>query len=135
MDTTPHDLRLLSIGYFIQGGIVTSFGLLALCYLAFFEVMFTAVQNGSQANPQNQMPPGVLYALGAIGTAVVLVMLASGICLLYSGSALRKRKRKTFVLIMAALNCLSVPYGTVLGVFTFLVLQRPEAKELFAPTP
>jgi hypothetical protein len=33
---------------------------------------------------------------------------------------------------MAALNCLAMPYGTVLGIFTFLVLQRTAAKEMFA---
>jgi hypothetical protein len=33
MDTTAHDLRLLSIWYLIQGGIVITYALLALCYL------------------------------------------------------------------------------------------------------
>jgi len=34
----------------------------------------------------------------------------------------------------AALTCLGIPWGTVLGVCTFLVLERPSVAALF-PTP
>jgi hypothetical protein len=33
---------------------------------------------------------------------------------------------------MACVACLSVPLGTVLGVFTIIVLMRPSVKALFA---
>jgi hypothetical protein len=35
---------------------------------------------------------------------------------------------------MAALSCLAIPYGTVLGIFTFMVLQRPAARAIFGQT-
>jgi hypothetical protein len=135
MDTTAHDLRLLSIGYFIQGGIVITYGLLALCYVGFMGAIFGSIPNSPQGDPRNQIPAGLLYAIGSIVIAVSLVTLVGGSCALYAGLALRKHKKRTFVLVMAALNCLAVPYGTVLGIFTFLVLQRTEAKEIFGQTP
>ena len=135
MDTTAHDLRLLSIGYFIQGGIVIFYGLLALCYVGFMGAIFGSIPNSPQGDPRNQIPAGLLYSIGAIVIAVALVTLVGASCVLYAGLALRKHKKRTFVLVMAALNCLAVPYGTVLGIFTFLVLQRTEAKEIFGQTP
>lgn len=35
--------------------------------------------------------------------------------------------------IVAGLECMFVPFGTVLGVFTLLVVTKDEAKALFVP--
>jgi hypothetical protein len=35
--------------------------------------------------------------------------------------------------LVACVECLSMPFGTVFGVFTILVLNRASVKELFAP--
>ena len=35
-------------------------------------------------------------------------------------------------IVMAALACLSMPFGTVLGVFTIIVLARPSVQALFS---
>ena len=135
MDTTTHDVKLLSIGYFIQGGIVAFYALLALCYVLFMGAIFTAILNSPQANARNQIPAGLLPLIGTIATALVLVMVTGGACLLFAGYALRRYRHRTFVLVMAALSCLAIPYGTVLGIFTFMVLQRPTAKLMFGDLP
>ncbi len=50
----------------------------------------------------------------------------------YAGRCLRARKNYTFLLVMAALNgTFIMPLGTLLGVFTFVVLMRPSVKALF----
>jgi hypothetical protein len=38
-----------------------------------------------------------------------------------------------FIQIISGLNCLFIPYGTILGVFTLVVLSRPQAKVFFSP--
>jgi hypothetical protein len=35
---------------------------------------------------------------------------------------------------MAGINCIFIPIGTVLGVFTIIVLTRDSVKELFGET-
>lgn len=51
----------------------------------------------------------------------------------YARRCIRKRKNYTFILVIAGINCAFVmPLGTVLGVFTFVVLTRPMVKPLFA---
>ena len=37
----------------------------------------------------------------------------------------------TFCLVMGAVACMFMPVGTVLGVFTIVVLMKPSVKELF----
>ena len=37
----------------------------------------------------------------------------------------------TFCFVMAALACAFFPFGTILGIFTIVVLVRPGVKEMF----
>ena len=135
MDTTEHDLRLLSIGYYVQGGIVAFYSLLALCYVGFMGFLFTAIQNAAERDAHNQIPPGLLPLIAGILLAVVTISAASAFCLLYAGYSLRHHQYRTFLLVIAALSCLAIPYGTILGIFTFMVLQRPTARALFGEAP
>jgi hypothetical protein len=137
MDTTAHDLKLLSIGYFIQGGITLCYGLLFFCYVSFAGAMIAAVQRNVNGGGRIPIPAGLLDLILALVIAATLAMVVAGACMLYAGVALRKRRHRMLILVMAALNCLSLPYGTVLGIFTFMVMQRPAAKEIFglAPAP
>ena len=36
-----------------------------------------------------------------------------------------------YCLVMAGIECLFMPFGTVLGVFTIIVLMRESVKEMF----
>ena len=50
------------------------------------------------------------------------------VCNVLSGLYIRKRKNRMFSFIVAGMNCLQVPFGTALGVFTFIVLSRVPVK-------
>jgi len=64
------------------------------------------------------------------------VMITCGLTLAgfmaYAGRCLRQRRRYTLCLVMAAISCMLMPIGTVLGVFTLIVLMRPSVKGAFA---
>ncbi len=62
----------------------------------------------------------------------LVLSLTGTICLLLAGYWLRRYRNRVFIFIVAGLSCLSMPYGTVLGIFTFVVLRRPVAEQLFA---
>ena len=49
-----------------------------------------------------------------------------------AGRYLSQQRHYTFCLVMAAVACMFMPFGTVLGVFTIIVLVRESVKELFA---
>jgi hypothetical protein len=42
--------------------------------------------------------------------------------------SLSTRQRRTFCMVIAALNCMNAPLGTLLGVFTFIVLGRDSVR-------
>ena len=48
------------------------------------------------------------------------------------GIYLRAKKHRTFCLVVAAVNCLHVPLGTILGIFTIVVLARNSVRDAFA---
>ena len=42
-----------------------------------------------------------------------------------------RRRDGNEALIVAGLECMMMPFGTVLGVFTIIVLLRPSVRQLF----
>jgi len=52
-----------------------------------------------------------------------------------AGLKLKRRQSYTFCFVVAAIECALMPMGTILGVFTLLLLYKPEVKELFRPSP
>jgi hypothetical protein len=58
-------------------------------------------------------------------------LLVSGICNLLSGLWILARKNRTGSLVVAGLNCLHNPLGTVLGVFTMIILMRGSVREIY----
>jgi hypothetical protein len=53
------------------------------------------------------------------------------ILLIVAGRFLSKRKHYMFCLVMAAISCIFMPFGTILGIFTIIVLMQPSVKQLF----
>jgi len=54
------------------------------------------------------------------------------ICILIAGRSLALRKRYSFALVIACIECLFVPFGTILGVFTIVALSRESVRGLFS---
>jgi hypothetical protein len=48
-----------------------------------------------------------------------------------SGYFIQTRQRRIFSIVVAAINCVLFPFGTVLGVFTMVVLVRPSVVALY----
>jgi hypothetical protein len=57
------------------------------------------------------------------------------VLVLVAGSFIARRTHYTFCFVAACVECLFMPFGTVLGVFTILVLNRQSVKGLFNPRP
>ncbi len=64
-----------------------------------------------------------------LGTGFFLLL--TGILNILSGVGLLKFRWKGLIYITSGLNCLSIPFGLTLAVFTFLNLAKPEVSRLF----
>ncbi|MGD0479812.1 MAG: hypothetical protein ABSA42_06545 [Terracidiphilus sp.] len=124
-------LRLLEIFHFVFAGLaLVGIGFLGLHY-AFMHALFS-----NPAMWQNQKgggpPPGqflaafvwVYFVLGALLIVAAIANLASGLFI-------RRRMCRIFSLIVAGVNCIQIPFGTTLGVFTIVVLLRDSVRELY----
>jgi hypothetical protein len=75
---------------------------------------------------------GMGMMMGCFG--LFLFLLAGTVAFLNykTGQSLVRRRNLTLVYVMAALACMGVPMGTLLGVFTFVVVSRPAVRGSFA---
>ena len=131
-DIAIHDLKLLSIGYYIQGGIAAFYTVMMAGYMGFLGTMLAAFGTAAQRDGQKAIPEFVFSLLTGLFMVIAVFSLAGTICLLLAGYWLRRYRNRIFIFIVAGFSCLSVPYGTVLGIFTFMVLRRPIVEQLFA---
>ena len=125
-------LKLLAIFHFIVAALsLVGLGLLFLHY-AF---MHTLIANPEVwKNPQRDRLPSHEEILAMIKWFYLFfgaVLIASGVANLLSGLFIQVKKHRLFSLIIAGFNCLHFPFGTVLGVFTFVVLLRDSVRELY----
>jgi hypothetical protein len=123
-------LNLLSVFHFVAAGL-TLLGILFL--FAHYTLMHFMFTNPALWQNQKGVPPppaffGVFIIFYIIAGAFLLVM---GILNVMSGLFLRERKNRTFSLVVAGINCLHVPLGTALGVFTIIVLCRESVRSLY----
>jgi len=82
--------------------------------------------------PGESPPPELLgWFLVGFGIFFAIVGLAFAVLIFLGGRALARRRYYGFVFVVACIECIFVPFGTILGVFTMIVLSRESAKRLF----
>jgi hypothetical protein len=130
-------LKLLSIGYFISAGMSALFSLFGLMYVLMGIAMRSAFANLPEATrrPGQAPPPEFFWIFTLIGTFIFLAMITLAALKARVAWCIRKRRSRVFCLIVAGLTCLGIPYGTALGVFTFLALGRDSVQRLFEAEP
>ena len=116
-------LQLLAIFHYIVGGLAALFACFPLIHLTIDLVMVFGGFSGNQA------PPAFVDWLFIIlGGGFFLVGQSLAICIIIAGRFLGQRKRYLFVFVVACCECLFMPFGTVLGVFTVVFLSPEPVK-------
>jgi hypothetical protein len=147
-------LRLLALGYYIKGGVSAAFVSIFLIHF-FFLLAFSFAPPSTWSPPTpspisqspsllsspsslrtpatQSEPPVIMFRIFAavIGVIILLGWTFGGLTV-YAGRCIQKRKHKGLVYVMAGLNCVFVPYGTLLGVATFILMQSPGGREEFS---
>ena len=123
-------LSLLSIFHFVGAGLA----LLAMLFLLGHYAMFHTIFDNPKMweNQKNGPPPRELFEVFRWFYLIFGAWLvASGVLNVMSGLFIRRKKRRMFSMIVAGLNCVHMPLGTVLGVFTLIVLMRDSVRESY----
>jgi hypothetical protein len=117
-------LRLLSIFHYIVGGLSILFGLFPIVHL----VVGLAMVTGRMGDG----PPDLFGWVFVIMASLMIAFgVALGILCIVAAGRLKNRTHYTFCFIVACIECAFMPFGTILGVFTIIVLTRDSVKALF----
>ena len=107
-------------------------------FIAFFQLLYTGVGAlfvylARQPIKPGQSPPPELvgWFLISFGIFFAVVGFTFAILVFLGGRALAYRRHYQFALVAACIECMFIPFGTILGVFTLIVLSRESVKRLF----
>jgi hypothetical protein len=117
---------LLSIFHYVVAGFAGLFALFPVIHLIFGLAMVSGRLEG--ASGEERLFGWFFIAIA--GTMIVAGLVFAGL-LVGAGRSLSRHTRYIFCLVIAGVECMFVPFGTVLGVFTIIVLQRSSVKHLF----
>jgi hypothetical protein len=124
-------LRLLSLGYMISAGVTAVFSFFGLIYV-FMGLMFSFVfRHVPNAKPEEAPPEFFGWLMVIMGGAFLVFGITIAILKWQAARCLKQRRSLTFCRVIAGITCLGMPYGTALGVLTFIALGRPSLRRLF----
>lgn len=130
-DKDLDNLRLLKVLHLLYGVLHAIF----ICVPAFFVFLgFLLLENPEQYRTANPNDPPIEILAGFfifMGFVMVFALILFGILQFIVVRSLAQRKWHLFCLIVAVLNCLNIPWGTMIGVPTLMVLLKPSVKALF----
>lgn len=126
MNEDKEHLKLLSIFHYIVGAITALFSFFPLIYVAIGIAMLVGAFNGKDA------PPKIVGWIFVIFPGfIILCGWTFTVCIFIAGYKLAHYRSRMYCLVIACIECTFMPFGTVLGVFTIIVLMKDSVKELF----
>ncbi|ABA89528.1 hypothetical protein Pcar_2289 [Syntrophotalea carbinolica DSM 2380] len=127
MNQDEQHLDLLSVFHYVVGGLTALFSCVFLMHVAMGVAMLCGAFDGDDAPPRFMAWMFIL-----LPSIVVLAGWTLAGFIVATGRKLKKRTSYTFCLVVAGIECIVMPFGTVLGVFTLVVLSRESVKALFS---
>jgi len=132
MNRDEEHLQLLAIFHYVVAGLAALFSLFPLLYTTVGAIFIFAARHGTAKHGEDLPPEFLGWIFAALGSLLFLMGIAMAICILIAGRSLALRKRYSFALVMSCIECLFIPFGTILGVFTIVVLSRESVRTLFS---
>ena len=130
---TEH-LKLLFIFNIVMGILIILFSSLFIFYLYFMNKLFTDPRFYS-FYPNYENTPVINETMRSLITlmigGIIVIGWLTGIATILSGVFIKRRKYRMFSIVVAGINCFHVPFGTMLGVFTMVVLFRDSVISIY----
>ena len=126
-------LDYLKIGHYVIGAMCVLFACLPLIHL--FIGLVVVFGSFDMQDESGNPPPDVFgWIFVAVGSLFFLLGQACAVCVILSGRFIARRKNYMFSFVMACLLCTFFPFGTILGVFTIILLSKEPVKALYGKT-
>lgn len=128
-------LKILSICYYVMAGLSLVSGLVFIAYIIMGGLMVAGTFSASGPSGGAPRDAEALQMMGGmfmgVGVLAMLFILLLAVLEFIVARRIVERKSRVLCMVVAGINCLSMPFGTVLGVFTFIVLSRPQVAASF----
>ena len=122
---------MLSLFHYIVGAMTAMFACFPIIHL----VVGLGIVSGRFGEPkQSEGFPDQLFGWAFVlaAGAAILIGWTLAACTVIAGRSIAQRRRYLFCLVVAGvMAAMCMPFGTVLGVFTIIVLMRPSVKREF----
>ena len=131
-------LKALSVCHYVYAALAVCFSAFGLAYVLFGQFVGWAVEHAPVKEGDPHPPPPELFQwmFGIVGGVLMVAALTVALLSFLSGRAIARRRNRTLSLVVAGVLCLTGLLGVALGVFTFIVLLKPETERLYgAPAP
>lgn len=126
--TDAEHLRLLSIFHYVCAAFL---GMVALFPIIHLIMGIAIVAGWLPAEPGTDSPEVLGWIFIGVAATIMLIGFTMAFAVFLAGRKLKAHTGHTFCMVVAGFLCLFMPLGTVLGVFTILVLNRPSVRALF----
>jgi hypothetical protein len=123
MNKDKQNVKLLSIFHYILGVVIA----------LFFSIFLLHIASGISilCGPGSERPVQTFMGFIILPGSMMLCGWALAVCIFIAGSKLARYRARTYCLVIAGIECMFMPFGTVLGVFTIIVLMKDSVRELF----
>jgi hypothetical protein len=128
MDQTDQHLQILSVFHYVVAGLAALFSFLPVFHLAVGIALLTGALGTSK---DSEAAPLFGCFLVAIALFIIVAGLTFALAVALSGRFLATRRHYTYCLVMAGVECIFSPFGTVLGVLSLIALTRSGVSERF----
>ncbi len=128
-----NNLNLLALFHYIVGGLTAVFSCLPFIHV----FIGLAMLSGKFAGRSGAAPPEPLFGwlFVIMGAVFIVCGWSLAVCMAIAGKKLKARRGRTFCMVIAGIECLLMPFGTILGVFTLVVLNKESVRALFDAQP
>jgi len=116
-------LDILAVFHYVNGGLHLLIAIAALCFIGI------GLGAATSWGDDWQMEAGC--SMLAVMALILVVLGGYGVLNLLAGRALHTRNHYVLVMLAAGVNCLNLPLGTLLGIFTLVMLSDPQVRPLF----
>lgn len=127
------NLNLLGTFHYVLSGITALFACLPIIHVIIGILMLTGrlVQDSGGAEPPRLV--GMIFLV--VGALFFILGWGLAVCMFITGRKLKQRRNRLFCMVIAGIECAVMPLGTVLGVFTLVVLSKDSVKGIFDHPP
>lgn len=120
-------LNTLAILHYVAGGL----GCLFSCFPLIHVAVGIFVLNNPEQNPNNPPREFIGYLFAGIGLLFFIMgQIIAGLTI-YSGKCIKNQVKHKFSFILSCILCVCIPFGTALGIYSIITLQKEEIKNLY----